>query len=94
MNNKKSQRPNHQALLESLLKKEFNKYCADCGAKGPRWASTNLGIFLCQRCAGIHRSLGTHISKVKSIDLDYWTDELVQVSVILSAHTRTHTQTA
>lgn len=51
--------------------------------KGPRWASTNLGIFLCQRCAGIHRSLGTHISKVKSIDLDYWTDDLVHTMAVI-----------
>lgn len=33
---------------------------------GPRWASWNLGIFLCIRCAGIHRNLGVHISRVKS----------------------------
>lgn len=41
----------------------------------PRWASWNLGVFLCIRCSGIHRSMGTHISKVKSIDLDVWTAE-------------------
>ena len=47
---------------------------------GPRWASTNLGIFICMRCAGFHRSLGTHISKVKSVSLDSWTPALVEVS--------------
>lgn len=60
----------------------------------PRWASWNLGIFICircvmgtchsrkttiidmmQRCSGIHRGMGTHISRVKSVDLDSWTDE-------------------
>ncbi|CAH8680016.1 unnamed protein product [Schistosoma rodhaini] len=40
---------------------------------GPRWASWNIGIFLCIRCAGIHRNLGVHISKVKSVNLDTWT---------------------
>lgn len=45
--------------------------------KGPRWASWNLGIFLCIRCAGIHRNLGVHISKVKSVNLDSWTPEQV-----------------
>lgn len=66
-----------QALIEALLKHEDNKYCVDCDAKGPRWASWNLGVFLCIRCAGIHRNLGVHISRVKSVNLDAWTPEHV-----------------
>lgn len=66
-----------QTLIEALLKDEDNKYCVDCDAKGPRWASWNLGIFLCIRCAGIHRNLGVHISRVKSVNLDAWTPEHV-----------------
>ena len=50
---------------------------------GPRWASWNLGIFLCIRCAGIHRNLGVHISKVKSVNLDTWTPEQVAVSTFV-----------
>jgi stromal membrane-associated protein len=46
---------------------------------GPRWASWNLGIFVCITCAGIHRNLGVHISKVKSVNLDAWTPEQVKV---------------
>ncbi|CAL1547627.1 unnamed protein product [Lymnaea stagnalis] len=68
-----------QAILSGLLKDEDNKYCVDCDAKGPRWASWNLGIFLCIRCAGIHRNLGVHISKVKSVNLDTWTPEQVSM---------------
>lgn len=66
-----------QTLLTQMLRDEDNKYCVDCDAKGPRWASWNLGIFLCIRCAGIHRNLGVHISKVKSVNLDTWTPEQV-----------------
>eukprot|EP00092_Neocalanus_flemingeri_P065660 GFUD01079881.1.p1 GENE.GFUD01079881.1~~GFUD01079881.1.p1 ORF type:complete len:448 (-),score=138.11 GFUD01079881.1:277-1620(-) len=62
-----------QTILTSMLRDEDNKYCVDCDSKGPRWASWNLGVFLCIRCAGIHRNLGVHISKVKSVNLDSWT---------------------
>jgi stromal membrane-associated protein len=67
----------YQAILSAMLREEDNKYCVDCDAKGPRWASWNLGIFLCIRCAGIHRNLGVHISKVKSVNLDQWTAEQI-----------------
>ncbi|XP_059155067.1 stromal membrane-associated protein 1-like isoform X6 [Physella acuta] len=75
----KEQQEKFQAILSALLKDEDNKYCVDCDAKGPRWASWNLGIFLCIRCAGIHRNLGVHISKVKSVNLDTWTAEQISM---------------
>ncbi|KAI9203011.1 uncharacterized protein BJ171DRAFT_600455 [Polychytrium aggregatum] len=56
-----------------------NHVCADCGARGPDWASINLGCLICIECSGTHRSLGTHISKVRSLTLDTasWTPELI-----------------
>ncbi|PSS03372.1 hypothetical protein BD289DRAFT_464528 [Coniella lustricola] len=73
----------NQATIKSLLKLEPNKMCADCKRnKHPRWASWNLGVFICIRCSGIHRSMGVHISRVKSVDLDSWTDE--QLNSILN----------
>ncbi len=46
---------------------------------GPRWTSWNIGVFICIRCAGFHRNLGVHISKVKSVNLDSWTGEQIAV---------------
>ncbi|XP_041359318.1 stromal membrane-associated protein 2-like isoform X2 [Gigantopelta aegis] len=73
----KAQQEKFQAILSNLLKDDDNKYCVDCDAKGPRWASWNLGVFLCIRCAGIHRKMGVHVSKVKSVNLDSWNAEQV-----------------
>jgi len=47
-----------------------NPTCADCSAPSPDWASLNLGVLLCIECSGVHRSLGVHVSKVRSIRLD------------------------
>ncbi|XP_075058350.1 arf-GAP with coiled-coil, ANK repeat and PH domain-containing protein 2 isoform X3 [Mixophyes fleayi] len=56
-----------------------NTKCCDCGHPDPRWASINLGIILCIECSGIHRSLGVHFSKVRSLTLDTWEPELLKV---------------
>ncbi|KAK1939925.1 Stromal membrane-associated protein 2 [Phytophthora citrophthora] len=64
--------------LNELMKLEENKFCADCGCRGPRWASINLGVFICIACSGIHRSLGVHLTFVRSVNLDSWTVEQVQ----------------
>lgn len=47
----------------------------------PQWASANLGIFICISCSGAHRTLGTHISRVRSLFLDTWQDEEVKVYI-------------
>ena len=48
-----------------------NRWCADCSSETKvEWVSINLGIIVCIECSGIHRSLGTHISKIRSLTLD------------------------
>lgn len=45
----------------------------------PEWSAVNLGALLCEECAGVHRGLGVHISRVKSLVLDKWEPELLMV---------------
>ncbi|KGL86854.1 Arf-GAP with GTPase, ANK repeat and PH domain-containing protein 3, partial [Charadrius vociferus] len=56
-----------------------NTFCVDCDAPNPDWASLNLGSLMCIECSGIHRNLGTHLSRVRSLDLDDWPSELLMV---------------
>uniref|UniRef100_A0A8C4NHJ9 Uncharacterized protein n=1 Tax=Eptatretus burgeri TaxID=7764 RepID=A0A8C4NHJ9_EPTBU len=67
---------NKKELLQ-LLQMPGNGECADCGKPGPEWASYTLGIFICLSCSGIHRNLPA-ISRVKSLELDFWDKEQVQ----------------
>ena len=82
-------------ILEELLKRKDNMVCAECPSKIPRWASITFGVFICIRCSGkfifwvifhfnfvfigVHRQLGTHITKVKSVNLDKWPDPKIDL---------------
>ncbi|KAI9581162.1 hypothetical protein GQX74_011702 [Glossina fuscipes] len=68
---------------EQFLKIPGNAVCCDCRGSDPRWASINLGITLCIECSGVHRSLGVHYSKVRSLTLDAWETENIKVMMEL-----------
>jgi len=68
--------PVHQAHPMSL--------CADCSASGPTWASVNRGVLLCADCTTVHRSLGRHISQVKSLRSGKWIPE--QLTMVQSLY--------
>ncbi|XP_047225058.1 arf-GAP with GTPase, ANK repeat and PH domain-containing protein 2 isoform X2 [Girardinichthys multiradiatus] len=73
--------------LQAIRNTKGNNLCVDCEALNPTWASLNLGALICIECSGIHRNLGTHLSRVRSLDLDDWPGELTQVLAAIGNHT-------
>lgn len=73
---------------KEILKKiyecdEMNQICVDCGDKNPTWISINLGVIMCLECSGIHRSLGTHVSKIRSVLLDKIDEDTLNLFYLL-----------
>ncbi|XP_062843107.1 arf-GAP with coiled-coil, ANK repeat and PH domain-containing protein 2-like [Trichomycterus rosablanca] len=68
-----------ESPVQKIRAIEGNDTCCECGRPEPEWASVNQGITLCIRCSGIHRSLGVNISRVRSLILDTWTPETIQL---------------
>ncbi|KAF7207600.1 arf-GAP with SH3 domain, ANK repeat and PH domain-containing protein 1 isoform X1 [Nothobranchius furzeri] len=59
-----------RAITDDIRRMPGNNNCCDCGAPDPGWLSTNLGILTCIECSGIHREMGVHVSRIKSLSLD------------------------
>lgn len=78
---------NPSKLLDQIRNNDQgNQYCADCGSTSKvEWVSLNLGIILCIECGGIHRSLGTHVSKIRSLTLDVhsFTNDIVELLMLI-----------
>uniref|UniRef100_A0A8C2WWA9 Arf-GAP with coiled-coil, ANK repeat and PH domain-containing protein n=1 Tax=Cyclopterus lumpus TaxID=8103 RepID=A0A8C2WWA9_CYCLU len=79
-----------ETILQRIQSQPGNEQCCDCGQADPRWASINLGILLCIECSGIHRSLGVHCSKVRSLTLDSWEPELLKLMCELGNNVINH----
>mmetsp|Transcript_27237 Transcript_27237/g.50002 ORF Transcript_27237/g.50002 Transcript_27237/m.50002 type:complete len:423 (-) Transcript_27237:205-1473(-) len=54
-----------------------NNTCADCSNINPQWASVTYGSLVCLECSGTHRSLGVHLSFVRSVQMDSWTEKQI-----------------
>jgi Arf-GAP/GTPase/ANK repeat/PH domain-containing protein 1/3 len=67
------------ASIQTIKQIPGNGFCADCDQTNPTWTSLNLGALICMDCASLHRNLGTHLSRVRSLELDEWPFELVQI---------------
>ncbi|XP_060582803.1 arf-GAP with Rho-GAP domain, ANK repeat and PH domain-containing protein 2-like [Ruditapes philippinarum] len=68
-------------ILDQVKENPENGKCADCGATDAHWASMNLGIVLCLRCAGIHRGFDPRLSKIRSLRMDtrVWNSSLIEM---------------
>lgn len=77
----------HHEALKQLRREPANRVCAECEERDTTWASVTLGVFLCVRCADVHRALGSHISKVKGCSGTYlWgPDEINRMRVMGNA---------
>ncbi|KAI0032952.1 hypothetical protein K488DRAFT_48819 [Vararia minispora EC-137] len=66
--------------LQDLIRREDlkNKVCADCNNPNPQWASVSFAVFICLQCAGQHRGYGVHISFVRSVSMDTWSDDQIR----------------
>lgn len=82
--NSKIQPINTKQLVLQLIKKDENRFCADCKSVSPSWANIKLGVLICINCSLFHRELNSNISQLKSIYLDTWPLEMLKNFIIIN----------
>lgn len=69
-------------VFKQLHLEPDNQSCFDCSQPGPQWASVNNGIFICMNCAAHHRSMGAHVSFIRSLSMDTWTEKQLRLMAL------------
>ena len=67
-----------RSIQAEIRQMDGNMQCVECSAASPQWASVSYGTLFCLKCSGQHRSLGVHLSFVRSMQMDSWTDKQIQ----------------
>lgn len=49
------------------------------GNSHPKWASLNNAVFVCLKCAGLHRSFGVAVSFIRSLTIDSWEEWQIEL---------------
>lgn len=73
-------------IKRSILSLPGNDRCMDCYVPCPSWSSLTHGTVLCLKCAGIHRGLGVHVSFVRSLVLDSWSESQIDIMLAGGNH--------
>ena len=65
--------------LLPIVQIESNQVCNDCGKINPHWCSITNAVFLCPSCARTHKKFNKNISTIKSLEVDDWSKEEIQI---------------
>ncbi|CDR94750.1 Putative GTP-ase activating protein for Arf [Babesia bigemina] len=78
-------------VFRQLLAQTENAVCIDCNARNPTWVSLTYAVHLCLNCSGKHRQFGSHISFVRSADMDKFTrEQLIRIAHGGNARAKTY----